>query len=164
MESRRSREEALKVASRNFLRHGASSRIEVRQGDLWAAVPPDRRYRVLFVNLPYIPARVIPTLELEVLAEPRIALDGGEEGLSLVRRFIEGLTAHVAPGAVVGLEVGWDQTETVADFLRGAGAPSVKIGRDVQGHGRWVLGEFSQEGIVRAGSSHNTLGSAHDNG
>ncbi len=134
--------EALQVAGRNFRRYGLEGRVRLREGSLWKAVEPEARYHGILANLPYIPSLVIPDLEPEVLAEPAVALDGGADGLELIRAFAKGLPQHVHPGAVVGLEIGGDQGSRVADILTAAGLQEMEVLKDLQGFDRYVLGEF----------------------
>jgi release factor glutamine methyltransferase len=114
--------DALGVAVENAVAHGVADRIELVLADLVDAspmLPAD----VLVANLPYIPSDVIPTLSSEVRAEPVLALDGGLDGLDLVRRLLAGLPRATVPGALALLEVGADQASAVAalarDVLRG---------------------------------------------
>ena len=75
--------EAVAVAVRNAERNGVSARLEVRQGDLWAPVAGEQ-FDLVVSNPPYVASEVIPTLSAEVRAEPRMALDGGPDGLASV--------------------------------------------------------------------------------
>ncbi len=84
--------EALAVAVENAVAHGVADRIELVLADLLDAspmMPAD----VLVANLPYIPSDEVPSLPVDVRAEPVLALDGGLDGLDLVRRLLEGFLA-----------------------------------------------------------------------
>jgi release factor glutamine methyltransferase len=114
--------DALAVAVENAVAHGVADRIELVLADVVDAspmLPAD----VLLANLPYVPSDVIPTLSPDVRAEPMLALDGGTDGLDLVRRLLAGLPRATVPGALALLEVGADQTAAltalVRDVLRG---------------------------------------------
>jgi len=132
-------EEALRVAGRNAARHGVGDRVACCRGDLWNALPPGRIYDGIFANLPYVPSRVIPTLEPEVLEEPRVALDGGADGLDCIRAFLEGLAPRLKTGGWAGMEVGWDQAPRVAELALQAGPFRVTMEKDLQGHDRFVM-------------------------
>jgi release factor glutamine methyltransferase len=109
--------DALAVAIENAVAHGVADRIELVLADLVDAspmLPAD----VLVANLPYIPSDVIPTLSSEVRAEPVLALDGGFDGLDLVRRLLAGLPRATVPGALALLEVGADQAGAIAALVR----------------------------------------------
>jgi release factor glutamine methyltransferase len=109
--------DALAVAIENAVAHGVADRIELVLADLVDAspmLPAD----VLVANLPYIPSEVIPTLSSEVRAEPVLALDGGFDGLDLVRQLLAGLPRATVPGALALLEVGADQAGAIAALVR----------------------------------------------
>jgi release factor glutamine methyltransferase len=105
--------QALALAVENAVAHGVADRIELVLADLVDAspmLPAD----VLVANLPYVPTDVIPTLAPDVRAEPPLALDGGMDGLDLVRRLLAGLPKATVPGALALLELGADQTDALA--------------------------------------------------
>lgn len=109
--------EALAVAIENAVAHGVADRIELVHADLVDAspmLPAD----VLVANLPYVPSDTIPTLAPDVRAEPMVALDGGIDGLDLVRRLLAGMPRATVPGAMALLEIGADQSEAVAALAR----------------------------------------------
>lgn len=109
--------EALAVAVENAVAHGVADRIELVLADLVAAspmLPAD----VLVANLPYIPSETIPTLPIDVRAEPQVALDGGIDGLDLIRRLLAGLPRATVPGALALLEMGADQAPALAALVR----------------------------------------------
>lgn len=97
--------DALAVASRNVREHGLDDRIQLAQGDLFAAVR-GRRYDLIISNPPYVDAKGMAGLPRECLAEPRMAFDGGTEGIDLVRRIIDGAKTRLAPGGGLLCEVG----------------------------------------------------------
>jgi release factor glutamine methyltransferase len=73
---------------------------------------------VLVANLPYIPSDVIPSLPADVRAEPILALDGGLDGLDLVRRLLAGLPRATVPGGLALLELGIDQAGAISALAR----------------------------------------------
>lgn len=109
--------DALAVAVENAVAHGVADRIELVLADLVNAspmLPAD----VLVANLPYISSEVIATLAADVRAEPVLALDGGIDGLDLVRRLLAGLPRATVPGSLAILELGDGQAEDVASLAR----------------------------------------------
>jgi release factor glutamine methyltransferase len=104
--------DALAVALENAVAHGVADRIEPALGDLLAVAPaPALPIDLVTANLPYIPTREVPTLPVATGFEPPIALDGGPDGLALVRRLLDGLPAVLASGGTALLEIGADQAE-----------------------------------------------------
>ncbi|MFC4100453.1 protein-(glutamine-N5) methyltransferase, release factor-specific, partial [Paenibacillus xanthanilyticus] len=99
------------------------------------------RIDVLVSNPPYIPARDIEDLQTEVRDyEPRLALDGGEDGLNPYRAIVAQLPELAALPRIVAFELGMGQAEAVADLLRGLGAwPEIRVIRDYGGIDRHVI-------------------------
>ncbi|MFP3714879.1 putative protein N(5)-glutamine methyltransferase [Puerhibacterium sp. TATVAM-FAB25] len=102
---------------------------EVTTGDLYAALPPGLRGRVdvLLCHAPYVPTAAIATMPPEAREhEPRAALDGGADGLDVVRRVVAGAPAWLAPGGSVLFEVGAGQVDAATAAVAAAGlAPRV---------------------------------------
>ena len=98
-------EDALAVAARNVQEHGLADRITLTQGDLFAAIK-GKRYDLIISNPPYVDAKGMAGLPHECLAEPRMAFDGGDDGIELVRRIIDSAKTHLAPGGGLLCEVG----------------------------------------------------------
>jgi len=109
--------EALEVAASNAQRHGVADRIQFLMGDLANALPATAQFDLLVANLPYIPTGDIASLSPEVRHEPVTALDGGPDGLDLVRRLIGDAPARVIAGGHVALEHAPNQADTVAGLL-----------------------------------------------
>jgi release factor glutamine methyltransferase len=100
--------DALDVARENARLQGVSERVCFVQSDLLAAV--DTRVCVITANLPYVTVEEIEALPPEIQAhEPRLALDGGADGLMLVRRLLTQLDAHLVPGGSAFFEIGSSQ-------------------------------------------------------
>ena len=94
-------------------------------------------YDMIVSNPPYIPTSVIDTLQPEVrCAQPRMALDGGGDGLDFYRRIIREAPAHLVVGGRLLLEIGYDQAEAVSDLLREAGYYGIEILKDYGGNDR----------------------------
>jgi release factor glutamine methyltransferase len=123
--------EAAAVARGNVARHQLEARVEVRLGDLWAAVDDAAPFDLVTANPPYIATAVIDTLSAEVRREPRLALDGGADGLACYRRILAAARAHLVPGGALVLEHGFDQAEEVGALVRDAGFVDVALVRDL---------------------------------
>jgi release factor glutamine methyltransferase len=119
---------ALEVAAANAAACGLADRVELRQGDLLAPLGAGERFAVIAANLPYIPTADVAGLSPEVQAEPRSALDGGPDGLDLIRRLVAAAPDHLEPGGLLALEHGFDQGDAVRGLLappRWTGATTV---------------------------------------
>ena len=95
---------ALEIAHSNVERHGLGDRITLIEGDLLE--PLTTPVDFITANLPYVMSNELPTLDPEVrMFEPVTALDGGEDGLDLIRRFLKSVSSHLRPAGVVLLEM-----------------------------------------------------------
>ncbi len=128
------------------------------EGDLYGALEaggeaPDGGFDVIVSNPPYVPSEVIDTLEPEVRDhEPRMALDGGRDGLDLIRRIIDGAGDHLIKGGALYLEIGFDQGAAVSGLMKAAGFAEVEVIRDYAGLDRVVRGTRPiLEGSISAG-------------
>ena len=108
--------DALELARRNAETHGVGDRVDFRQGNL-AKPLEGEEVALLLANLPYVEAGEIEHLAAEVRAEPRLALDGGTDGLDLIRELVSVAALHVVAGGFVALEHGHDQGGAVRDLL-----------------------------------------------
>jgi release factor glutamine methyltransferase len=133
-------EEALAVARDNAHRTGAIRNVRLVAGSLFAPVS-GLRFDLVTANPPYIPAGDIAGLPVDVRDfEPRLALDGGADGLDLVRDIVRQAPAHLTPGGLLALEIAFDQGPRTAELLRGRGFQEVAIAKDLGGRDRVVSG------------------------
>lgn len=131
---------ALAVASENAAKHGVSSRVVLCEGDLFGPLDPGLRFDVIVSNPPYIPHAVMAELMPDVRDhEPHLALDGGDDGLDLVRRVVAEAPGWLSPGGRLVVEFHYDQGPAVKALAESAGFASVKIVRDFGGHDRLVV-------------------------
>ena len=106
---------AVALTRANADRHGLAARVRVYLGDLTAPLPEP--VDLIAANLPYVRSDELPTLEPEVsVFEPAEALDGGADGLDLVRRLLREAPARLKPGAAVLLELDPRQLDEAAAF------------------------------------------------
>lgn len=108
--------EALELARENAAGHGVADRMVFREGDLLPA--GDAPYALICANLPYVATGTLAGLAADLGYEPAVALDGGPDGLAVVRRLLERLPSVLAGDGVALLEIGADQ----GDALVGAAA------------------------------------------
>ena len=113
--------QAAALARRNAEHNKVGDRVDVRTGDLFAPVAGEV-FDVVVANPPYIATAVIATLDREVQREPRLALDGGADGLDVLRRLVAAAPAYVAPGGLLALEHGHDQADAVRALVDATGA------------------------------------------
>ncbi len=97
--------DALEVAQINVRDHHLANRITLHESDVFDAVP-ERRYDIILSNPPYEPSEVCDALPSEFKHEPRMALDGGADGLIIVRKLLQQAMSRLQPHGIVVLEVG----------------------------------------------------------
>ncbi len=124
--------DALDLARENAVAHGVGDRVRFTAADL---LPPDAGpFDVVIANLPYIATGALADLPAPVQHEPRIALDGGADGLDLIDAMLQRLPDVLRPGGVALFEIGADQGETAASRIaeRLASWPA-RVERDLAG-------------------------------
>lgn len=132
--------DALEVARGNATRLGLD--ITFLQGDLVSTLAGP--FDLIASNPPYIPSQDIAGLSPEVRREPILALDGGVDGLVLVRRLASDARKILAPGGALAMEIGAGQAVSVMEILRGEGYANVGSRRDLAGIERVVFGRVEE--------------------
>ena len=134
-------EDALAVARENAANLGLAGKIALLRGD-WTTGLGDGGFDVVVSNPPYIASAVIETLEPEVrVHEPRLALDGGADGLDAYRILAPEILRVLKPGGIFAVEIGFDQKEAVEALFRSAGAQDINTVLDLANHDRVVMGK-----------------------
>ena len=136
--------EALEIARHNAARllgtgHGAPSPIRLIQSDLFDQIP--RRFSLITANPPYVKSAEIAGLPAEVKGEPRLALDGGADGLDLIRRIIAGAPVHLYAGGALLLEAEPRQMGLIQAELEKHGFLGIQLYKDLSG-GERVIGGY----------------------
>jgi len=129
---------ALECAYDNAQHHGVGDRVLFAQSDYAAAVGGDLDW--IISNPPYIATPVIQSLDESVRKhDPVLALDGGQDGLDAYRTIANQARGALRPGGSIGLEIGFDQAESVSHLLAGSGYKDIEITMDLSGNPRVVL-------------------------
>jgi len=134
--------DALALAQSNANANGAE--IHFHQGDLFVPLE-GRRFDLILSNPPYIPTRDCENLQAEVMQEPRMALDGGADGLDFYRRIATEAPAHLTESGMLAVESGDGETEAIASLFRAAGLCSVTIHKDLYGMPRMVSAYMKEQ-------------------
>jgi release factor glutamine methyltransferase len=123
-------EDALTVARANAYRLGAY-KVSFSAGDLFDATLPWPKFDLITANPPYIATAEVETLAPDIKDfEPRIALDGGQDGLDLVRRIVDAAPRYLLTEGVLALEIGSDEGPATAHLLEERGFREVVVTRD----------------------------------
>jgi len=135
---------ALEIARGNAKRLGCP--VNFVQGDLFTALPAGaetvRSFRLITANAPYIASAHIETLAVEVRQEPRLALDGGSDGLEIIRRIIREAPPHLEAGGFLVLEADPSQMGTIALLMKERGFHKPELFPDLSGQNRVIAGSL----------------------
>jgi release factor glutamine methyltransferase len=133
---------ALAVAAKNVYALGLVGRVRLMRGDLVTPLAAQAgRLAMIVANLPYLASAVIPTLPREVRDfEPRAALDGGPDGLGLLRRLVTAAPAVLRPGGRLVLEIGEEQAGALASLMAAEGFTGIASRVDLRGIERYIAG------------------------
>lgn len=131
---------ALEIARRNAALHAVSDRITFVQSDCFAAVEqPETLFDLIVSNPPYVAESALEGLQREVRDfEPRVALEAGGDGLSIIRRLLTESEVLVKPGGHLLFEIGFDQHESVEQLIDRDVWKLIDIHQDLQGIPRTV--------------------------
>lgn len=133
--------EALEVAKFNAIKFNVDDRIKFFCGNLFEPLN-GQIFDAIVSNPPYIPTNALETLQSEVKSEPRIALDGGIDGLNFYRRIISDAPKFLVAGGLLAVEIGINQASTVKNLFERENFADVKILRDLSGIERVVAGQL----------------------
>jgi len=135
-------EAALQVAEQNALRVGTIIGVAWLQSDLFSSLQP-QRFDLITGNPPYIPSAEVLRLETTIREfEPRIALDGGPEGLDITRRIVTEAPSWLDTDGILALEIGFDQASVVRELLIARGYVDIHGHKDYGGRDRVLSGRF----------------------
>lgn len=138
-------EGALAIAKRNAEKHKVASRVSLRHGPVFAGY--EGSIHLIASNPPYIRADEIAELPPEVrVYDPMAALDGGADGLDVVREIARGALSLLVPGGVIWLELGEDQAESAPALFRETdGFSDVRMEEDLAGQPRYLFARRRKE-------------------
>lgn len=137
-------DKALDVAKRNANILNLGSKVNFLKGDLFEPLDElheDVKFDVIVSNPPYIPSKEINDLQVEVANyEPRLALDGGEDGLDFYRKIVDKSTGYLQKGGILAFEIGYNQGNQVKKLLVDQGEfTDIEIRCDLAGLERAIL-------------------------
>lgn len=132
--------DALALARENAARFGLESRIAFAWSNLLDHA--EGYFDWVVANLPYIPTAELDTLQREVQYDPKLALDGGSDGLVVIRSLVGSLQTKLAPGAQIALEVGRNQAKPVQELFAQQNYRDISVTKDYQGVERIVYARY----------------------
>jgi release factor glutamine methyltransferase len=132
--------DALALARENAARLGFTQRIHFQKGDLLENLV--ERFDLIVANLPYVSMQDRQSLAREVLHDPEVALFAGAVGDEILRRLIEQAPDRLNPGGLLALEIGINQAEGLADFLRQKNYHDIEWKKDYSAISRFLLASY----------------------
>jgi release factor glutamine methyltransferase len=133
-------DDALALARENAEALGVLERIAFRRADLLNQI--EGPFHWVVANLPYIPTADLEGLPREVKFDPVLALDGGKDGLTIIKRLIESISGKIAPNSMIALELGQGQAQQVRGFLADHNYRDISIRKDYQGVERLLIAKY----------------------
>ena len=143
--------DALDTAKKNSEKLLGKNKVNFHLGDLFQALPDSLTsassqefFSLIISNPPYVPSAEIETLSAEVRNEPRIALDGGKDGLDIIKRIINDAPDYLTDGGYLLLEAAPHQMEEISILLAKRGFKSIQLNKDLSGTNRVIGGSFEK--------------------
>ena len=134
-------DKAIELTKANALKHEVSDRLCILNSNLFEKINKENQFDFIISNPPYIETKVIDSLQEDIKQhEPKLALDGGEDGLDFYRAIIEQSKSYISPYGFIAFEIGYNQGEAVKKIFVENGYPNVTIAKDLAGFDRVVIG------------------------
>ena len=155
--------DALQLTRTNAVRHGVAARVTLLAGELHEAAAVHAPFDLVLANLPYVPTGDLPQMPESAAYEPRLALDGGSDGLALYRRLLPALPRMLRAGGVVLMEAAPPTIDGLAALARDAFAGAeVEIVVDYGGRARVVCVLTREPGSAsRSSTTQSEPSSSH---
>lgn len=132
--------QALAVAKENCQKHQLAERIQLLEGDLFSPLAgSEGTFEIIVSNPPYIPHGDLALLAPELNHEPQLALDGGPDGLAVLRPLIRKAISFLVPGGLLALELGTGQGQAVTALAQEAGFVDPRCELDYAGSERFFI-------------------------
>ena len=131
---------ACEVARSNAATLKVGDRVRVLEGDLFGPLERGSLFHVVVSNPPYVPSEEIAALAAEVRREPRMALDGGRDGLEITRRLADQAPSWLEPGGMLAVEISEGQGPEAQRLLQSAGLVRAGLRKDLSRLDRLVFG------------------------
>jgi release factor glutamine methyltransferase len=138
--------DACQMARENTEALGVSARVTILEGDLFAPLGKDSAFDAIAANPPYIARAQLLGLPAEVRREPILALDGGEDGLAVIRRILGSAGHYLRQGGWLAVEIADDEGPQVRALFEAAGFEDIAVEKDLARSDRLVVGRAPRDG------------------
>lgn len=129
---------ALEVAKKNAIKNGVDKKINFVNSNMFEKIDSNKQYDIIVSNPPYIETDTIATLDIQVQKEPKIALDGGFDGLDFYRNLLMNSKKYLKENGVIAMEIGYNQGKAVTNLFR-TQYKNVYCKRDLTGNDRVIV-------------------------
>lgn len=134
---------ALEIGKKNAVSNDVDNKIKFVKSNLFSEIEIDKKFDIIVSNPPYIPRKVVETLDKQVKDfEPYTALEGGEDGLDFYREITKQAKSYLKENGVLAYEVGHDQGGDVSKLMEINGYTNIYTKKDLQGIDRVVIGNI----------------------
>lgn len=129
---------AIEIAEKNAKNNGIIEKVEIIESDLFKNIK--EKFDIIVTNPPYIETKTISSLAKEVQKEPKLALDGGEDGLLFYRKIIEEVPNFLKNNGYLCMEIGYNQKEKVIELAKQKGIfVTIEAKKDLAGNDRIII-------------------------
>ena len=131
-------EKALDVAKKNAIKNDVDKKINFIKSNMFENIDKNKRFDIIVSNPPYIETKTISTLDIKVQNEPKIALDGGIDGLDFYRNLLINSKKYLKENGVIAMEIGYNQKESVTNIFK-TEYKDVYCKKDLAGNDRVII-------------------------
>lgn len=129
---------ALEVAKKNAIKNGVDEKIEFINSNMFENIDINKKFDIIVSNPPYIETDTIKQLEIQVQNEPKIALDGGIDGLDFYRNILANSRKYLKENGTIAMEIGYNQRKAVTDLFK-TQYENVYCKKDLSGNDRVIV-------------------------
>lgn len=129
---------AIEVAKKNAIKNGVNEKITFVNSNMFEKVDSNKKFDIIVSNPPYIETKTLSTLDIQVQNEPKIALDGGIDGLDFYRDILKNSKKYLKENGIIAMEIGYNQRKSVTDLFK-TQYENIYCKKDLSGNDRIIV-------------------------